>query len=302
MHLGERSQGDALARGARLLVVENGEYFIDLCRLWRVLRSRMKVIIGFASVCSLVATAYAYRLPSEFTSVGLFEYSDTVSQSSDMSFLGLSPLVYASAYTEMRQREIRRMLEVVRTRRFVSMFLAAHGNLLEAAGWSFDDVFLSSNLVNEIVYREFLSRFDAYEIGGLGVVRMSFTARDPDVAKQYVDQIVAFLNQQVRLRDLDETRARVKALGGLLNRSRDVGSRLGLLEEVEFDTRSLATMNSIENYVFRPVDPPWMPSTKSAPRRIVMAELGLIWGAIAGIWVVFMYDWWRDCRTCVVPN
>jgi len=123
------------------------------------------------------------------------------------------------------------------------------------------------------------------------LVSVSIEWKDPAVAAEWLEKLIAMTNRNMQQRALDEAKRSIEFLKAELEGATLVEVRQAISRVIELQTNSLAMANSRTEYAFRVIDPPAIPDDRSPerPRKRVMAIVGLMMGGMLGILVAFLH-------------
>jgi uncharacterized protein involved in exopolysaccharide biosynthesis len=116
-----------------------------------------------------------------------------------------------------------------------------------------------------------------------GMVTFAIEWKDPEVAAEWANQLVARLNNKMRERALTEAEANVAYLQSEMSNTNvlTIQQSIGRLLETELQKVMLARGN--EEFAFRIIDPPHVPKYRARPKRTVIAVVGTFLGFAVGV-------------------
>ena len=131
-----------------------------------------------------------------------------------------------------------------------------------------------------------MASFTLDKKSGLATVAVEYYS--PQMAKQWVDWLVADLNQTMKERDLVEAERNISYLKEQLAKTSvaDMQTVFYKLIEEQTKTQMLAEVN--QEYVFKTLDPAVVPEEKAKPKRALMVVLGGILGGMLGTMLVLL--------------
>jgi uncharacterized protein involved in exopolysaccharide biosynthesis len=129
-----------------------------------------------------------------------------------------------------------------------------------------------------------------------GLVTVSITWPDPEVAAKWANGLVALTNKQMRERALHESDRHITYLREQAERTElvPVQQALSTLMENEYKESMLA--GGTEEYSLKVIDPAFVPETPSSLRRSLVTLIGLLGGLFISIVFVFIRASWRGER------
>ena len=120
-----------------------------------------------------------------------------------------------------------------------------------------------------------------------GLVTLSVTMKDPALAAEWANAMVALVNRQLRLRDAVEAQKSIAYLNKEIEKTNLVNLRETLYHLIEEQTQIAMLTNVREDYVFKVIDPAVVPEEKSAPNRVLLVMVMFILAMLASAaWVL----------------
>jgi putative tyrosine kinase-like protein/subunit length determinant Wzz-like protein len=272
---------------------DSGE--VDLLALWRIVRRRKNIVTAITAVFVAGAVAFAFLETPVFRAQVVF----TQVQSEPMGGMarlgaelgGLASLAGAS--------------------------LGAGGGLGLSGGGDFgqesEAVLRSDYLIRQFIQRNNLlpmierhpnepralwmavQRFrdkllSISDDRLMGTTTVAVEWKDPVIAAQWANGIVALANSLVRTRAEDEAERNIAYLDEQVARTNDVELRNALYGLIEDQTRTLMLAKGRKEYAFTIVDPAVPPQLRDKPKRTLIVVMGGILGGILGFVVAFVVD------------
>ena len=266
---------------------------IDLLELIGTLLQAWKVIVGITLICTGLAIVYALNLPDIFKAESLLAPAveeKSAASSSLGQFGGLAAMAGISIPTSSN---IERVLATLETREFLKKFISSQ-KLLPII---FDDLWdESSNSWKLIEGQEKLTTEDgigalqgAIEVdqGKSGLITLSISWKDPDIAAQWANYLVKQLNEQLRQKAIADSKKRVGYLEQELAKTTLQDMRAVLYNLLESEKQKAMLANVNEDFALEVIDPAVAPETREKPKRKLIVVLGGVCGGFFGIFVVF---------------
>jgi hypothetical protein len=124
-----------------------------------------------------------------------------------------------------------------------------------------------------------------------GMLKVSVTWSDPELAAEWANNLVAFANLRLREMAIDEANRSIAYLNDQAGRTSVVTLKeaIGRLTEEQVKTVMLARVR--DEYAFKVIDPALAPEPDEIvrPRRALMAALGLIGGFMLGCLIALAF-------------
>ena len=276
---------------------------IDLLKLISTLLQAWKVIVGITLVCTGLAIAYALNAPEVFKAESLLapaEEEKSAAASSLGQFGGLAAMAGISIPTSSN---IERVLATLETREFLKKFISSQ-KLLPII---FDDLWdESSNSWRLIEGQEELTTEDgiralqgAIEVdqGKSGLITLSISWKDPDVAAQWANYLVKQLNEQLRQKAITDSNKRVGYLEQELAKTTLQDMRAVLYNLLESEKQKAMLANVSEDFALEVIDPAVPPETREKPNRKLIVALGGVCGGFLGIFTVFFIQFLQKLKS-----
>ncbi len=121
-----------------------------------------------------------------------------------------------------------------------------------------------------------------------GLVTIGIEYYAAEVAKQWVDWLVADLNQVMKQKDIDEAQRNIAYLKVQLEKTPVADMQTVFYKLIEEQTKTLMLAEVNQEYVFKTLDPAVVPEEKAKPKRALIVVLGGILGGILGIILVLL--------------
>jgi uncharacterized protein involved in exopolysaccharide biosynthesis len=121
---------------------------------------------------------------------------------------------------------------------------------------------------------------------GLATVAIEFYS--PQLAKQWVDWLVADLNQTMKERDVTEAERNIGYLKTQLAKTSVADMQTVFYKLIEEQTKTLMLAEVNQEYVFKTLDPAVVAEEKAKPKRALIAILGTVLGGMAGVMLVLI--------------
>lgn len=121
---------------------------------------------------------------------------------------------------------------------------------------------------------------------GLATVAIDYYS--PQLAKQWVDWLVADLNQTMKQRDVADAERNISYLKTQLAKTSVADMQTVFYKLIEEQTKTLMLAEVNQEYVFKTLDPAVVAEEKAKPKRALIAVLGTVLGGMAGVMLVLI--------------
>lgn len=276
---------------------------IDLLELIRTLLQAWKVIVGITLVCTGLAIAYALYAPEVFKAESLLAPAEEEKSAASSSLGQFGGLAAMAGISIPSSSNIERVLATLETREFLKKFISSQ-KLLPII---FDDLWdESSNSWKLIEGQEKLTVEDgilplqgAIEVDQekSGLITLSISWKDPDIAAQWANYLVKQLNEQLRQKAITDSKKRVGYLEQELAKTTLQDMRAVLYNLLESEKQKAMLANVNEDFALEVIDPAVAPETREKPKRKLIVVLGGVCGGFLGIFAVFFLQFLRKLKS-----
>ena len=186
-------------------------------------------------------------------------------------------------------------LEIMRSRQFLADFvrnLNIKPQLFAATEWDRDTntLVLNENMYDKAtntwlrvpehgrpaeptdleVHEKFLQMLEIDKDGRSGLVTIALEFYSPVLAKEWLHALVAQVNREMRIRELESTKQNIEYLENQLQKIRDIEMRSVFFQLIQEQTKMLMLAEVRTDFVFSTIDPAFVPELKNAPRRALI--------------------------------
>ena len=295
---------------------------INLRDLWRVLVENKKTIIAITFACTLIATIVAlvktpvYRAEALLAPVSSEGAGKRGLGAIASQFGGLASLAGISMPSGT---DVETALATIKSRKFITEYVSAEKlkPILFKDNWdaekqewilktsptsSIKSWLLPSTPEKKISSEQLAlgepSNWKVYELFSKGVlfvsqdkktglVTVAVEWKDPVLAAEWANRLVAKLNTELRQRAVDEGEKSIAYLNQQIEQTSITDLRSVLFKLVEEHTKSITLAKGNEEYALKVIDPAVPPETKAKPKRTLMVVLGFILGGMLAVLFVF---------------
>ncbi len=121
-----------------------------------------------------------------------------------------------------------------------------------------------------------------------GLVTVAVDYYSPKRAKQWVDWLVADLNEAMKLRDQTDATRNITYLKAQLEKTPVADMQKVFYQLIEDQTKTLMLTEVNQEYVFKTLDPAVVAEEKAKPKRALIAVLGTLLGGMLGVMIVLV--------------
>ena len=292
----------------KYVMVESGppsdEDEIDLLELIRTLLQAWKTIVGITILCTGLAVAYALYLPNIYraeTTLAPAQEDESGARSLLDKFGGL---VAIAGVQEKDTSFMIRVYGTLNSSQFIRTFIAKFNLLPHLFYDQWDernDTWLLKDNTNEPTIDDarelFQSKLSIDEDKKTGLTSISFEWHQPNLATNWVNNLVKELNQAIRQRAIDDSNKKVGFLEKELAKTSLEDMRKVLYSLLESEKQKAMLANVNEDYAFEVIDPATVSKVPEKPKRKLIVALGGVCGGFLGIFAVFFAQFLRKLKS-----
>lgn len=288
--------------------IENDER--DFSELISALWQGKWIIIATTFVFSAVAVFYATNLPNVYKSeVTLAPVSEDAALKIPGQLGGLAAMAGVNLGGLGGGDKTVLALEILESRDFIGRFIENNDlflPIMAAEGWNRSEDKLKWNpkvydaqtrqWVRKVTepyqakpstletYEEFKKIFSVDQDKTSGMVTLSVEHFSPFLAKNWAENLVKAINEEMRTRELSEAERSIAFLNSQITQTALADVRTMLFSLIEEQTKTVMLANVRHEYVFKTVDPAVVAERKAKPARavivVLIALLGLIFSSL----------------------
>ena len=282
---------------------------IDLLELIRTLLQSWKLIVCITIISTGLAVTYALLSEEVFKAETLLApvQEDQTSASSSLSqFGGLAAMAGISLPSDSNVEQV---VATLKSRKFLRVFIKEKNLLpiLYEGIWDADSkVWIVESKENEPTEHQAVGLFkDLLSIDAdtkSGLITLSVSWKDPEVAAEWTNDLVKQLNEQLRGQAIADSTKRVGYLEQELAKTtlQDMRAVLYNLLETEKQKAMLANVN--EDFALEVIDPAVVPEHREKPKRKLIVALGVVCGVFLGIFAVFIFQFLKKLKSSDKEN
>lgn len=286
---------------------------IDLRELFSAIWQGKWIVITTTFIFAVAAVFYALSLPNIYKSEVLLA---PVSEESGLKIPGQLGGLAALAGVNLGGKGADKTaltIEILKSREFIGRFIENRNlfvPVMAAEGWirsenklvidpelydertmkwvrSVQEPFSEKPSVQE-TYEAFMALIRISEDSTTGMIRLSIEHYSPVLAKQWIDQLVEAINQEMRDRELAEAQKSIDYLTTQIHQTNIADVRTMLFSLIEEQTKTVMLANVRDEYAFKTIDTAVVPEKKAKPARALILILAVILGGILSTSVVLV--------------
>jgi uncharacterized protein involved in exopolysaccharide biosynthesis len=294
----------------KYVMVESGaqsdEDEIDLLELIRTLLKAWKTIVGIIILCTGLAVAYALYSPEVFKAETLLAPAQEEKSSASSALGQFGGLAAMAGISIPSDSNVEQVVATLNSRRFLRTYIKQN-NLTPVL---FDEIWDPINkawkvpsVEDEPTEQKAIESFKAClfvdEDKKSGLITLSISWKDPEVAAQWANDLVKQLNDQLREQAIADSKKRVGYLEQELAKTTLQDMRAVLYNLLESEKQKAMLANVNEDFALEVIDPAVAPETRDKPKRKLIVALGGICGGFLGIFAVFFAQFLKKLKS---PN
>ena len=288
---------------------------IDLRELFSVLWDGKKLIVGITAVFALVAVFYALSIPNQYraTAMVLPAQGSGGGLSGALGQLGGLASLAGVSIGGGESSEAQVAQEIMRSRGFIEEFISENNidvEVFAAQGWDrgSNQLEINSDLYDVDsslwlrdapagktvqptgweLYKSFSGMFSVSEDKKTGMISISVEYFSPEIAKQWVDQLIIGINQHMQSRKLDKVNINIQYLEAQIQKTSIAEMREVFYTIIEEQIKSKMLAEASPEYAFVTVSPAMVPEEKSQPKRALICILGTLLGGMLAVLLVLV--------------
>ena len=130
-----------------------------------------------------------------------------------------------------------------------------------------------------------------------GLITLSISWKDPEVAAKWANDLVKQLNEQLREQAIADSKKRVGYLEQELAKTTLQDMRAVLYNLLESEKQKAMLANVNEDFALEVIDPAVAPEILEKPKRKLIVALGGICGGFIGIFAVFFAQFFQKLKS-----
>ncbi|MGK0372897.1 MAG: LPS O-antigen subunit length determinant protein (WzzB/FepE family) [Glaciecola sp.] len=283
---------------------------IDLREIWGVIWQGKWIIITVTAIFAITSVFYALSLPNIYKSEALLAPANEEQQGGIAGLAGQFGGLASLAGVNLggaKADKTALAIEVLKSRAFFTKFVNRHNilpNLIAALGWDLasntviynHEIYLpeSATWVREVkppqnakpsmqeAKEEFDKLFSIAQSADTGMIVISIEHLSPSIAKEWVDWLIEDINSEMKVRDKEEAQRSINYLQVQIAETNIVEQKSLLYQLIEEQAKTLMFAEVRDEYIFKTIDPAFIPEMKYKPQRALSVALITMLGIIIG--------------------
>lgn len=282
---------------------------IDLRELIGILWAEKWLVIGITGLAAILSVVYALMQVNVYRAEAVLAPAEEQQGNSGLgSQLGGAAALLGVNVGAGGGDRVTTALAVLNSREFIGKFINEHALVVPLFAGVWDKVFEASQ-IDPAIYNEALDQWMKVDteptqleatrafkkilsISGpdreTGIVTIAIDWHDPVLASKWVNGLIADINRDLRIRDVNEANNAITYLRNQLESTPLVEMQRVFYQLIESQTRITMLADVREEYVFRVIDPAVVPDQKIAPRRAMICILGVMLGGMFSLLLIIV--------------
>jgi uncharacterized protein involved in exopolysaccharide biosynthesis len=295
----------------KYVMVESGppsdEDEIDLLELICTLLQAWKTIVGITILCTGLAVAYALYAPEVFKAETLLTPAQEEKSGASSALSQFGGLAAMAGVSIPSDSNVEQVVATLNSRKFLRTYINQNKLIpvLFEEIWDADNqAWMVSSVEDEPTEQKAIKYFNkdvlsVSEDETSGLITLSISWKDPQVAAQWANDLVKQLNEQLREQAIADSQKRVGYLEQELAKTTLQDMRAVLYNLLESEKQKAMLANVNEDFALEVIDPAVAPETREKPKRKLIVALGGICGGFLGIFAVFFGQFLQKLKS---PN
>ena len=292
----------------KYVMVESGpssdEDEIDLLELIRTLLQAWKTIVGITILCTGLAVAYALYSPEVFKAETLLAPASEEKSGASSSLSQFGGLAAMAGISIPSDSNVEQVVATLNSRKFLRTYI----NQNKLIPVLFDEIWDADNQVwmvlsveDEPTEQKAIEAFKAClsvdEDKKSGLITLSISWKDPQVAAQWANDLVKQLNEQLREQAIADSKKKVRYLEQELTKTTLQDMRAILYRLLGSEKQKAMLANVKEDFALEVIDPAVAPKSRDKPKRKLIVALGGVCGGFLGVFTVLFAQFLQKLKS-----
>ena len=277
---------------------------IDLLELISTLLQAWKTIVGITIFCTGLAVVYALYAPEVFKAETLLAPAQEEKSGASSALGQFGGLAAMAGISIPADSNVEQVVATLNSRKFLRSFIQEKklAPILFEEIWDpKNQTWLVESAEDETSEQKAIESFKAClfldEDKKSGLITLSISWKDPEVAAQWANDLVKQLNEQLRQKAITDSKKRVGYLEQELAKTTLQDMRAVLYNLLESEKQKAMLANVNEDFALEVIDPAVAPETREKPKRKLIVALGGVCGGFLGIFAVFFAQFLKKLKS-----
>jgi len=284
---------------------------INFAEIISVLWSRKWLVFAITVIAAMGSVVFALSRPNIYTASALLSPSEQSGGGISglmKQYGGLASLAGISIPRSQDGSRAQLGIQLLKSRAFIGDFVERHEilpDLMAAEAWDVNsrDLSYDKEVFDEETgtwlrdvefpktpepsrleaYKEFMKIMNVSEDARTGYVSLSVEHKSPEVAAKWVTLLIEDINRIVKSQEVEEAKRSIEYLKQQAENTTLRDLQAVFFELIQSQTETVMLAEVRQEYVFKIIDPPFVPEEKSKPSRALICIVGTLLGAILGM-------------------
>ncbi|OUX64060.1 MAG: hypothetical protein CBE41_04130 [Gammaproteobacteria bacterium TMED281] len=274
--------------------------------VFSILYKKKIQILFFSFVVSFFAIIYSFFMKDIYLSEALIMPSNSSGSSSLDRYASLASLGGIQLPGSPSQSRLEEAVATLTSKEFIINFVNVYDLdklLFASKSWDkkkdriiFDESIYdmsSSNWVSNFsgingrpsdleLYEAFKTNFQIYEDLETKFYTLSFRSLSPKISKEVLENVIFKVNENLKNKDIESAKNSITYLQSQLSKTTSKDLKNIFYEMIADQTKKIMIAQGEEDYIFKVIDPPYLPENRSSPkRRLILFTAFLISFAVS---------------------
>ena len=127
-------------------------------------------------------------------------------------------------------------------------------------------------------YRKVMNNFEIFQDRDTGFIKVSYTHISPSIAKNFLDDLILSVNQEIKDKEVLDATKKVQYLNKEIATTEVSEIRNILSDLIKKELSIIALSKTTDEYLLKIIDPPFLPEEHAFPKRLIFFISGLLFG------------------------
>ncbi len=280
---------------------------IDIKEILKVIWGKKIYLTSIVVFMTLIFVLISFLIPNKYESTFLMVADEESTMQGSLSEYSALAGIAGVIPSETSQGEIG--IEILKSRILIEKFINKYDLLIPLFASKYWDDEKEELILDKNIYDSELkkwtrdisapfglipSNYEAYELwiedifsynydSQSGFITVTIKHHSPFIAKQWAELLVLELNNYMRKVAVDEAELSIEYLEGEIAKTQSEELKLLFYKLIQSKTEKNMLAYSRDEYLFRVIDPPFLPVEPSSPNRLFLIIIGSILGFVFGV-------------------
>jgi uncharacterized protein involved in exopolysaccharide biosynthesis len=287
--------------------VDEGE--IDPLELIRTLFQEWMTIVVIIFICVSLGVAYTFYAPVVYKAEILLAPASEEKPDPFPALSQFGGLAAMAGISIPSDSNVEQVVATLQSRKFLRQYIDSKNllPLLFAEVWDAESqTWLVETQDDEPTEQKAVESFNSIlsviENKKSGLINLSISWEDPNIAAEWANDLVKQLNEQLREKAIADSQKRVGYLEQELAKTTLHGMRAVLYKLLETEKQKAMLANVNEDFALEVIDPAVAPESREKPKGKLIVALSGICGGFLGIFAVFFGQFLQKLKSLSIQE